>query len=305
MKKIYKDFIENNLETTLKLMEVLSKIFTDDSLKNKLVLKGGSAVNFYIGDLTRLFLDVDLDLQVPDEAYIKQEKEKLSLQLLGIMEYLDYEYSFKKSRHSYSLDSFCFPYKKKNGNIDYLKIEINYSCSNHLYPDDFLPKRESIIDTDISILNLNELVGMKLKALYDRTSVKDLFDIFQLINIFPSLNDKAIRKSFLFYYTLASLKYENDTINRIKCINKKDLISTLYPVIPKKSGCNLEIMKRSVLEFAYDIFSFTSNELEFAEAFHEGFYCPELLFENKDVIERAKQNPIANYKIKLKRMLKQ
>lgn len=113
MKKIYKDFIENNLETTLKLMEVLSKIFTDDSLKNKLVLKGGSAVNFYIGDLTRLFLDVDLDLQVPDEAYIKQEKEKLSLQLLGIMEYLDYEYSFKKSRHSYSLDSFFFHIRKK------------------------------------------------------------------------------------------------------------------------------------------------------------------------------------------------
>lgn len=305
MKKIYKDFIENNLETTLKLMEVLSKIFTDDSLKNKLVLKGGSAVNFYIGDLTRLFLDVDLDLKVSDEAYIKQEKEKLSLQLLRVMEYLDYEYSLKKSRHSYSLDSFCFPYKKKNGNIDYLKIEINYSCSNHLYPDELLSKKESIIDTDISVLNLNELVGMKLKALYDRTSIKDLFDIFQLINIFPSLDDQAIRKSFLFYYTLASLKYENDTFNKINCITKKNLISTLYPVIPKKSGCNLEIMKNSVLEFAYDIFSFTNKELEFAEAFHEGFYYPELLFENNDVIERAKQNPIANYKIKLKRMLRQ
>lgn len=98
---IHKDFIKNNLETTIKLMEVLSKIFTDQSLKDKLVLKGGSAVNFYIGDLTRLFLDIDLDLQVSNEAYINQEKEKISLQLFRIMELLNYEYSFKKSRHSY------------------------------------------------------------------------------------------------------------------------------------------------------------------------------------------------------------
>lgn len=96
MKYIYKNFIKNNLETTIKLMEVLSKIFTDKELRNKLILKGGSAVNFYIGDLTRLFLDIDLDLQVPNETNINQEKEKLSLQLFRIMEYLNYEYSFKK-----------------------------------------------------------------------------------------------------------------------------------------------------------------------------------------------------------------
>jgi len=280
---IHKDFIKNNLETTIKLMEVLSKIFTDQSLKDKLVLKGGSAVNFYIGDLTRLFLDIDLDLQVSNEAYINQEKEKISLQLFRIMELLNYEYSFKKSRHSYSLDSFCFPYKKKNGNIDYLKIEINYSF----------------------ILNLNELIGMKLKALFDRTSVKDLFDVFQLINVIPSLDYQAIRKSFLFYYTLASLKYDYNIIDKINCITKKDLISTLYPVIPKKSGYNLEIMKHSVLEFAYSILDFTNKEMEFCEKFQEGFYYPELLFENEHVLERARQNPIANYKMELKRMSRQ
>ena len=101
MQYICKDFIKNNLETTIKLMEILSKIFTNESLKDKLVLKGGSAVNFYIGDLTRLFLDIDLDLQVSNETYINQEKEKISLQLFRIMELLNYEYSFKKSRHSY------------------------------------------------------------------------------------------------------------------------------------------------------------------------------------------------------------
>ncbi len=305
MQYIHKDFIKNNLETTIKLMEVLSKIFTDVSLKDKLVLKGGSAVNFYIGDLTRLFLDIDLDLQVSNEAYINQEKEKISLQLFRIMKLLNYEYSLKKSRHSYSLDSFRFPYKKKNGNIDYLKIEINYSCINHLYPNTLLSKQESIIDTDIFILNLNELIGMKLKALFDRISVKDLFDIFQLINVIPSLDYQAIRKSFLFYYTLASLKYNYNIIDKINCINKKDLISILYPVIPKKSGYNLEIMKHRVLEFAYSILNFTNKEMEFYKTFQEGFYYPELLFENEHVLERARQNPIANYKMKLKRMSRQ
>ncbi len=297
-----KNFIENNFETTIKLLEVLAEIFSDEVLKDKLVLKGGGAVNFYLGNLARLFLDIDLDLKTPNETCINQEKEKISSQLLNIMENQNYKYSYKKSRHSYSLDSFCFPYKKRHGNLDYLKIEVNYSCSIHLYPNILLSEQESLIDKRISILDLNELIGMKLKALFDRTSVKDLFDIFQLINSYSSLDNQAIRKAFLFYYTLASLNYDHNIINKINNITKKDLISRLYPLISKKSGINLDIMKQNVWNFSHGILDFTDKEIEFYKSFQEGIYQPELLFENEQIIERAQQNPLAKYKIKLKRM---
>lgn len=305
MQAIYKDFIFNNLETTVKLMEVLTEIFSNKVLKEKFTLKGGSAVNFYLGELTRLFSDIDLDLKEIDGALLDKEKALISFELLEIMKKLNYEYSSSKSRHSYSLDSFKFPYKKKNGNLDYLKIEINYSCGKHLYSDVKLPKEKNFIDTDITVVNLSELIGMKMKALFDRLSAKDLFDIYKLIGTMPSLDCKEVRKAFLFYYTLASLNYDFNTIKRLENITKRDCIAQLYSSIPKNSGVNLERMKREVSDFAYGIFDFTSEELEFCKAFQEGYYQPELLFDDEDVIARAEQNKLATYKIKLKRKYKQ
>ena len=299
-KENHPSFISNHLETTFRLLQILSKIYNNESIKNCFVLRGGSAVSFYLPELKRLFLDIDIDFKTKEIEHTKEEREEVIKNIDSIMKMLDYDDMSSKSRHSYSLDSLCYSYLNKAGNLDYIKMDINYSMGRHLYSDNIVDIEE-LDHAKICLLNLEELIAMKLKSLFERTSIKDLFDIFMLIKTYPLLDTVRIRKSYLFYYTLSALELEPDCIYRLKDISKKDMIAKLYPLIEKRSGYQLEIMKEKVEDFAKEILQFTKEELEFCSAFYQGEYCPELLFKESETIAIAKQNAIACYKTNLKK----
>jgi len=57
---IKEHFINSNLEKVIRLIEIINYIF-NSSLKHKLVLKGGTAINLIYTNLARLSTDIDLD----------------------------------------------------------------------------------------------------------------------------------------------------------------------------------------------------------------------------------------------------
>lgn len=120
----------------------------------------------------------------------------------------------------------------------------------HLYLDNVVDV-EKLDHAKICLLNLEELIAMKLKSLFERTSIKDLFDIFMLINTYQSLDTVRIRKSYLFYYTLSALELKTDCIYRLKDISKKDMLAKLYPLIQKQSGYQIDIMKENIVQNYY------------------------------------------------------
>ena len=54
-------FIRDNLEKVFRLIDVLEFIYGNDYLRERLVLKGGTAINLTLFDLPRLSVDIDLD----------------------------------------------------------------------------------------------------------------------------------------------------------------------------------------------------------------------------------------------------
>ena len=54
-------FIKDNLEITLHLVDAINAIYGDSYLKDSLVLKGGTAVQMYLDDFSRLFFDLVMD----------------------------------------------------------------------------------------------------------------------------------------------------------------------------------------------------------------------------------------------------
>lgn len=296
-------FIKNNLEKTLRLLQILNEFSKNENLQDDLVLKGGCAIEVYLKQMKRLFSDIDLDYKIKNMHNIEEERNLFYNQLLFVMRNLQYNELSPKSRHSYSLDSFCFPYYNQVSNLDYVKIEINYSYGEHLYAAE---KRVwDILGTSffVNVLSLEELIGMKLKALVERSSIKDLFDIYAILeeHSFKSLD--RIRKAYLFYFTISSLKNVT-AIEMIDTISKKDMISKLYPAIAKKSFYNLEVMKKEVIDFALEVFRFTKEEMEFYRTFQNGKFYPELLFNDEVILKKALSNPIANFKIELNKRYK-
>lgn len=53
-------FIKDNVEKVMRLIDILGEIFST-KWKDKLVLKGGTAINMFYMDMPRLSVDIDLD----------------------------------------------------------------------------------------------------------------------------------------------------------------------------------------------------------------------------------------------------
>lgn len=53
-------FIKDNVEKVMRLIDILEEIFST-KWKDKLVLKGGTAINMFYMDMPRLSVDIDLD----------------------------------------------------------------------------------------------------------------------------------------------------------------------------------------------------------------------------------------------------
>lgn len=65
VKKTLRDiYVAEILEKALLLMDLLEHFFSDPFLKEKIVLKGGAALNLFYLELPRLSVDVDVDVDL-------------------------------------------------------------------------------------------------------------------------------------------------------------------------------------------------------------------------------------------------
>ena len=87
--------------------------------------------------------------------------------------------------------------------------------------------------------------------------------------------------------------------NRIEKLEKQDIKTKLLPTLrnrnPRKS--NIDEMKKSVKEYLKDILVIDDNTKQFYDKFQNGIYEPELLFDNREIIERIKEHPMIMWKL--------
>lgn len=289
-------YIKNNLETTINHAKVIQALYGDEYFKECLTLKGGAATQIYLQDFKRLFFDLDIDF-----AFNIEKREYLRNYLLNYMNKLGYQKISPKSRFSYSLDSYRFPYYLENHNIDHLKLDINYSYGSHLYKPEHIQITNSDFELNqiVSVVKLEELLGMKLTALQVRRKIKDLFDVYQILNSNLTFDFNQVKEVYLFYMTISNYQDKINEINNITGITNNDVKRKLYPIIPKESSPNLELMKKEVLSYVKECSILTPAQNKFIINFSKGYNTPEYLFQDEQTIINALNNPIAKWKMKI------
>ena len=70
------NFIKDNVEKVMRLADILEFVFTS-KWKDKLVLKGGTAINLFYRELPRLSVDIDLDYIGDTKEEMEKDKEEL------------------------------------------------------------------------------------------------------------------------------------------------------------------------------------------------------------------------------------
>lgn len=299
-------FIKSTLEKVDRLLNILEWINNKEELKDILALKGGTAINTSIFNFPRLSVDIDLDLtkNLPKDEMIIYRERIYNL----IIKYLkgnDYIINMEKSKNVYALDSIVAEYKDIKGNIDNIKIEINYMNRIHILDTKKLKISTSIFNDKqllIHCVNPIEIYATKICALLSRITARDLFDVYTLskYDLFDEEEKKLLKKCFMLeYIAINNYKLEDMNIEKIDKLQKQDIKTKLLPTLkdrnPKKS--NIDEMKRAVREYLKDILLIDDKIKKFYYDFQNGIYEPELLFDDKEVLGRIKEHPMIMWKL--------
>ena len=97
------NFIKDNVEKVMRLADILEFVFTS-KWKEKLALKGGTAINLFYRELPRLSVDIDLDYIGDTKEEMEKDKEELWNFLQMALFQKNYSLSPQSKRY-FALDS--------------------------------------------------------------------------------------------------------------------------------------------------------------------------------------------------------
>jgi len=198
---------------------------------------------------------------------------------------------------------------------DQIKIDLIYLNRVPLIAPQLRPCR---LRPTLSVLTFSdlELIGGKAKALYDRITVRDIYDI---ANLKPYLDRFLVENSelkelchkiILFYVSISNyfpLPLNQRVRNRFFG-RDNELTSQLYPMLRNGGQPTLESLIVSAESFITDyVLPRNEREREYLELLANADYQPTLLFEDcPDTLAAAEANPEALWKLaNLEKMRKQ
>ena len=296
------NFIRDNMEKVVRLCMILEYINTDPMLAKQLVLKGGTAINLLVMPLPRLSVDIDLDFtENCDRPAMLRYRKAITEKLQAYMYANGYRLA-PSSKHPFSVDSWVCQYTNVIGNLDNIKVEINYSMRCHLLPTEIKPvKLRGFENVNVRTLALVELYASKVKALLERGAARDLFDVYNMIRckVISEEQKPMLRKGVVFYSAVGGNAKPTATysLQPIERLQFKQIRTTLLPVLKKGTFYDLESVKHEVSDYLEDLMQLSDNERMFIERFANNEYQPELLFEDEEIVERVAKHPMALWKI--------
>ena len=293
-------FHKDIIEKVHRLILILEFINNNTFLKDRLVLKGGTALNLTVFNLPRLSVDIDLDFHTYESREtVLQERNQVRELFYGYLEREGYGLS-PKSKDYYALESIVATYKNNAGNMDNIKVEINYSLRHHIFP---ITTRKMNVELfgelgEVRTLNIIELLASKAAALFNRLAARDFYDIYN-VKKFELLSESDYEdfcKSLVFY---GSISGEPDTLGfsptRVDDLKEKTVYQDLYPMLIKSKRFDLKHAKDAVKEFLAKSIKLEQNHNIYLEEFFRGNYRPDLLFSG-ELLANIKAHPMAVWK---------
>ncbi len=164
------------VEQDLLIERSLIEIFSDDLLREHLAFRGGTALHkFYLRPQARYSEDIDL-VQIkpgPIKPLLVQLRERLA--------FLGTKRKVEQSEHN---NTIVYPFESEIAPVIKMKLKIEINTREHFtvlgVKSIPLQMRNGWYsgEADIPTYELEELLGTKLRALYQRRKGRDLFDLY-------------------------------------------------------------------------------------------------------------------------------
>ncbi len=290
-------FQADNLERLLRLRELLTEFHKHPFLRNKLVLKGGTALNLFYLDLARLSVDIDLNYigHVGREEMLSERPDatKAVQQIAAGL-----GYKLQNGVDDFALREWHLGYSNHSGAHDRIQVEINFLMRACALPPKVLPAT-SIADSqacEFLVLATEELFAGKIKAMIDRRHPRDLYDLFRFTKSRLAHDPEILRKLAVLFSSTMDRDFRTYIIDRVSEVSAKDIERHLYPLLKaddRPAGAEMLAAAKPLLESVLD----HRREAGYLATIAEGLYQPELLFpKHPEIVERIRLHPALLWK---------
>lgn len=287
------------LEKVYRLISVLDQFMSVPYLRDRLVLKGGTALNlFYFDEVPRLSVDIDFNYigQIEREKML-QERPVVNDAINQIL--LQGQFELDRNPTHHAGGKTAWRYSSVLGQKGNLEIDLNYMYRQPLWSIKMLtPKIMTEKKIEVPVLDIHELAAGKLSALFSRTASRDLFDAHYLLTK-CNIELQKLRTSFTIYLAMTEIELSNLNQRYIE-YNLMDIRNRLFPVLRQetlpRSQPDLKRWANDTLDELHEALSMllplNKEEIEFISLIREqGVIRPELLTEDKHLISVVEMHP--------------
>ena len=290
------------IEKVLRLLGILELFFSTPVLKDKYVLKGGTALNLFYFQLPRLSVDIDLNYLGLDREIMladRREHESVLSELLTAN-----GYNLKRVPEEHAGGKWRLGYRSYSGITQNIELDLNYMHRIALMP---VEKRSSFplgtfkVD-NIPVLDIHELAAGKLCALIARCKPRDLFDAYHLLN-HAELEQSALRKCFVVYAAFNKVDFsEVSGLEELKFDTqqfRQELMETLaHSSINETPQVYLEKLLTGCRDKLNTVLPFSDAESEFLIAVNKrGEIKMELLDNSVPWCDAVNKHPMLQWKV--------
>lgn len=191
-----------DVEQDLIISRILIEIFSDQSISEKILFRGGTALNKLFMDTPSRYSE-DIDLVHSVDEPIGGLMDKIRKRVDPILGKPTRSFNEQVVTLNYKFREEIFQRPRK------IKIEVNNQEHKSFLP---LIKRQFSVEcewfngnTAIGTYQLEELLGTKVRALYQRKKGRDLFDLW-IVNQRNKVDWQKVFESFRYYLSLQGTK---------------------------------------------------------------------------------------------------
>lgn len=297
----YIGFNEGLIEKILRLEDLLKDIYRHPYLKTRLLLKGGTALNFCYFDRPRLSVDIDFNYIGSLNAK-KMIKERVIVDeaITRIVEDKDYRIS-KEPGKEHAGGKWRLSYRNTWNTNQIIELDINYLYRMPVgLPQNITFKTLSSIDAfKISIVSKEELFAGKIVACLSRVAARDLFDVANIVKYKDYYNKNFLRKIVILFGAAQREDFREITVEKINRISDNEINNSLSQLLPQNVSVEREKLFQKIIPFLEDILNFRASEKEFLDRYlDQADYRPEILFsEYPNLISNLEKHPVLLWKV--------
>ncbi len=221
------------VEQDLILSRAIVEIFSNKLLKEALIFRGGTALHKLYSPLQERYSE-DLD-------FVQKDGGPIGSILKELHDVLNPWLGEPKWKQTKGRVTFYYRYESEIAPKRNMKVKIEINTREHFRYCDLadisflISNRWFEGKVSVTSYALEELMGTKMRALYQRKKGRDLFDLMVMLQNFPALDRQKIVDCFLFYLDKENLQvsraeFEKNMHHKLKDkIFLEDIVALLHP----------------------------------------------------------------------------